>query len=500
MDFVDTNTAWYKKRQKTDTKIHKRASMVIDIEGVKTEVGYKSEIMGITLKNDPNKHRGKRAKLILYEEAGKFPNLKEAFQVAQPSVEIDGKAFGTMIVFGTGGGDETHYEGLKDLFYEPDAYNCLAFDNVWDEGATSKCGFFVPDYVNMTITDEEGKPLMDEDGNSMLVEAKKYSLGQRQVVVENASDRRSVDRYIAEKPHTCAEAFLQLTGNIFPKTDLIRHLAYIRTNEDVKNFKQVGDLIFSADGELNWVPAKTPRDLTKYRLTRNDDPAWQIVIWEHPVHDAPFGLYIAGCDPYDHDKSGTDSLGSTIVYKRFQTFESYFDVIVAEYTGRPDTADEYYENVRKLMLYYRATVLFENERKGIYPYFQSKNQDYLLADQPDYISEIIKDSKVQRRKGIHMVQGIKDWAEIQIRDWLNEEYEPGKKNLTRIFSEAIIEELISYNDEGNFDRVIALMMVMIYKTQLHHLHVKKKEGIEKNRRLIPDDLFKDYKQIPQQWM
>mgnify|MGYP003182686884 CR=1 FL=1 len=40
-----------------------------------------------------------------------------------------------------------------------------------------------------------------------------------------------------------------------------------------------------------------------------------------------------------------------------------------------------------------------------------------------------------------------------IKEWLNEEYAPGKKNLTRILS----EELISYNDTGNFDRVMALM-------------------------------------------
>ncbi len=500
MDFVDANTAWYKKRQKTDTKIHKRASIVIDIDGVKTEVGYKSEIMGITLKNDPQKARGKRGKLILWEEAGKFPGLKQAWQIAQPSVEEDGVAFGLMIAFGTGGTEEGDYEGLKDLFYEPDAYNALPLENSWDEGATKPCGFFVPEYVNMTVEDE-GKPLMDKDGNSELLLARAFATKKRQIVVENASDKRAVDRYIAERPFTPMEATLQLYGNIFPKTELARHLAYIRTHKDIANYKQVGDLIFSADGELNWVPASSPKDITKYKLTRDDDPSGQIVIWEHPVPDPPYGLYIAGCDPYDHDKAGTDSLGSTFVYKRFQDFESYFDVIVAEYTGRPDTAEEYYENVRKLMIYYRATVLFENERKGIYPYFQSKSQDYLLADQPDYISEIIKDSKVQRRKGVHMVQGIKDWAEIQIRDWLNEEHEPGKKNITRILSEPLLEELISYNDEGNFDRVIALMMIMIYKAQLHHLHVKKKEGIEKNRRLILDDgLFRDYKKLPQSWL
>ena len=191
----------------------------------------------------------------------------------------------------------------------------------------------------------------------------------------------------------------------------------------------------------------------------------------------------------DHDKSGTNSLGSTFIYKRFQNFEEYYDIIVAEYTGRPSTAEEYYENVRKLLVYYNARLLYENERKGLFPYFTSKHCDYLLADQPDIISDVVGNSSVQRRKGVHMVQSIKDWGEGLIKEWLNEEYAPGRKNLTKIFSEPLLEELIQYNDKKNADRVMALMMVMIYKEQLHNLHVKKKEKIEKNNRLFDVPLF-----------
>ena len=74
-------------------------------------------------------------------------------------------------------------------------------------------------------------------------------------------------------------------------------------------------------------------DITHYPLNKNDDPTGSIVIWEHPVKDAPVGLYIIGVDPYDHDQSGTNSLGSCFVYKRFQGFEQYYDLIVAEYVS-----------------------------------------------------------------------------------------------------------------------------------------------------------------------
>ena len=164
-------------------------------------------------------------------------------------------------------------------------------------------------------------------------------------------------------------------------------------------------------------------------------------------------------------------------------------MIVAEYTGRPDTAEDYYENVRKLLMYYNARLLYENERKGIFPYFTQKHCDYLLADQPDIINDIIGKSTVQRRKGIHMNVPIKDYGEGLVKEWLNEEYAPGKKNLTKIFSEPLLEELIQYNTKGNFDRVIALIMVMIYRLQMHNTYVKKRDSEAKKINLFDKPLF-----------
>jgi len=167
--------------------------------------------------------------------------------------------------------------------------------------------------------------------------------------------------------------------------------------------------------------------------------------------------YFSGhnCDPYDHDKSGTNSLGSIFIYKRLQEFDEYYELPVAEYTGRPNTANEFYEIVRKLLLYYNATLMYENEKKGLFFYFERMNCTHLLADQPnDLIGDIVKDSSVQRKKGIHMNTSIKDWGEGAIRDWLVEEYSPGKMNLTKILSPALLEELIFYNDKGNFDRCV----------------------------------------------
>lgn len=490
MDFIDEHTAWGKKRS-VNTQMRRRAGMLIKDEyGNQIEVGYKSEIIGVTLKDNPDVVRGKKANLIMFEEAGSFKELSAAWQIARPSVEVDGVAFGTMIAYGTGGDEESNFFTLKDMFYHPDAYNCLSLDNIWDENVSNtKCGFFIPQYANVDLRDKQGNRLyMDDDGNTLTIQARDYILQERKVVIENSTNSVAVDRYVAERPVTPAEACLEFNGNIFPKKELQEQLAKIRTNKKLQNHKQIGDLVWQSDGSLKWV-IKKQGDITHYPLNKDDDPTGSIVIWEHPVKDAPVGLYILGVDPYDHDQSGTNSLGSTFVYKRFQNFENYYDIIVAEYTGRPTTAEEYYENLRKLAVYYNGRIMYENERKGLFPYFTAKHCDYLLADQPDIISDVVGNSKVQRKKGCHMNKQIKQWGEGLIKDWLNDEKAPGHKNLHDILSEPLLEELIGYNDVGNFDRVMALMQLMIYREQLYNVVVKEKKKINKERLLFDGPLF-----------
>lgn len=483
MDFIDKHTEWSKQRL-VNTRMERVAGFKIKDEfGKETEQGYLSRIAGITLKNDPERIRGTRGKLVLWEEGGKFPNLLTAWRIEQPAVETDdGKAFGLMIAFGTGGTEGGSFEGLKDLFYKPDAYNILSFPNIWDDGQeNTNCGFFVPSWSNMEGVDADGNVMMDKDGNSLRERAINELIRQRNKIKDGGATQQSIDRFISERPLKPQEAVLELGKNIFPRKLLMDQLTRIRTNKKLQNMKHIVDLIWDGNGKVEAVEKKSG-DITTYHLKKDDKPEGSVVIWEYPITDPPFGLYIGGCDPYDHDESFTNSLGSTFIFKRVKAGEAWNDVIVAEYTGRPDTAEEYYENVRKLLTFYNARLLFENERKGIYPYFTNKHCDYLLADQPDkIITEVFKDSRVNRRKGCHMTKQIRAYGEGLILEWLMDEYEPGHPNIERIYSEALIEELIENDGVKNVDRVIALCMVMIYREELYQ--VKVSAAKEKNKQV-----------------
>lgn len=492
MDFLDKHTAWAKQRLVSTRMERTSGYKITDEFGKQTEQGYLSSITGITLKNDPERVRGTRAKLVLWEEGGKFPSLLDAWRIEQPSVETDdGKAFGLMIAFGTGGTEGASFEGLKELFYKPKSYNVLSFHNIWDEGReNTECAFFVPAYSNLESFDDDGNQVyMDRDGNSYKEKAIENLIDQRNKVKDGGASQQSIDRFISERPIRPAEAVLELGKNIFPRKLLMDQLTRIRTNKKLQSMKHIVDLEWDGNGQVK-ATEKPSGDITNYPLKKGDKPHGSVVIWEYPVKDPPLGLYIGGCDPYDHDDSFTNSLGSTFIFKRVRAGEAWTDVIVAEYSGRPDTAEEYYENVRKLLTFYNARLLFENERKGIYPYFTNKHCDYLLADQPDkIISEVFKDSKVQRRKGCHMTKQIRAYGEGLILEWLLDEFEEGHPNVERVYSEPLIEELIENDGVRNVDRVIALCMVMIYREELYQLKVSSAKEQNKQVELFEMPLF-----------
>lgn len=297
MDFLDKYTAWAKQRLVSTRMERTSGYKITDEFGKQTEQGYLSSIIGITLKNDPERVRGTRAKLVLWEEGGKFPSLLDAWRIEQPSVETsDGKAFGLMIAFGTGGTEGASFEGLKELFYKPKSYNVLSFPNIWDEGReNTECAFFVPAYSNLESFDDDGNQVyMDRDGNSYKEKAIENLIDQRNKVKDGGASQQSIDRFISERPIRPAEAVLELGKNIFPRKLLMDQLTRIRTNKKLQSMKHIVDLEWDGNGQVK-ATEKPSGDITNYPLKKGDKPHGSVVIWEYPVKDPPLGLYIGGC-------------------------------------------------------------------------------------------------------------------------------------------------------------------------------------------------------------
>jgi len=431
--------------------------------------GSRSKIHHRSFGDNPFAANGTRPGLTLLEEIGFFNNLTQSLGQIKECTNNGAYKFGTVWMFGTGGdmsGGAT--EEAKKVFYDPEAYDCLSFNDEWEN--KGKIGYFVPATKGLN-------QFKDEEGNTNVEAALDYLMKRREKAA-SASDRKPLDDELQQRPLIPSEAFLVLTGNVFPVADLKDHLNELESHKKLKSIGNKGTLGRDENGKVFWKgnDSLIPCD---YPVREKDDKEGCIVIWEHPEKSFTPGLYIAGIDPYSQDDApNSESLGSCIIYKRFLTNDKTYHWPVAEYTARPDTTDTFNENCRRLLEYYNALALYENQVKGLKQYFQTKYCLHLLATQPGIIQEISPNSKVSRGYGIHMSKPIKQYAEIKLRDWLNEEYEEGKKNLTKIYSIPLLKELIAYNVDGNFDRVISMMLCIIQDLEMFKIVSTENEEIE----------------------
>lgn len=107
VDFLNKHTDW-RKRKIIDRQEHIKSGFEKTVNGSKSEYGYKSQIIAVSFRDNPSAARGKDGSLIMFEEAGKFPNIIDSYTSTRPSVGDGQFVTGQMLVFGTGGGDNTN--------------------------------------------------------------------------------------------------------------------------------------------------------------------------------------------------------------------------------------------------------------------------------------------------------------------------------------------------------------------------------------------------------
>jgi hypothetical protein len=273
-------------------------------------------------------------------------------------------------------------------------------------------------------------------------------------------------------------------------TELNNRLNQIDNNPDEYSDVYVGELIQQKDGTVEFQP--TGDVPIREFPTKDNKVLGALEIYEMPQKNSdgkvPYDRYGFGLDPFDDDESGTMSLGSLFV------MDFWTDRLVAEFTGRPSFANELYEKVRLLCLFYNMKGLYENNLKGIFSYFSMRNCTYMLADTPEYLRDkqlITSIGYGNKSKGVRATTPIIKAGFRMIRDWLlkpvihiehdaeGNEIEVTVPNLYNIRCRALIKELIQWNQYGNFDRVMALVQLMLYREEkmiLYQGDVRNAEG------------------------
>lgn len=497
IDFCAQNTEFPARRIKSSLDKMNWIMGYQDLE-TGTKMGTKNEVLGVTSKDNIAKLRGKRSVFLGIEEFGSFPNLSDLYTVMRPSVRDGNLVFGIMYLQGTAGDKDSDFAGAQEIMYNPTGYDMYALPNVYDKTSAGKPKFvfFFPGYVN-----REGS--YNKDGVSDVTKSLVEILLDRYKVKYNSTDPNTIVKTIAEVPITPSEAILRTKRNIFPVTDLLERLGQIDSNPAELNDVYVGEFTLS-NGKIEFNP--TVGDPIREFPHKDNKIDGAVEIFQMPQKIStdeglviPQGRYIASCDPVDDDSSETASLQSAFV------LDLWTDQIVAEYTGRPRFAEDYYEQLRRLCLFYNAKLNYENNKKGIFAYFSKVNSLSILTDTLEYLKDkdMIKGTPYgNKAKGVQATLPINNFARTLIRDWLlkpvntimNVDGEPTEvqiPNLFRLRQRALIKELIQWNSEGNFDRVSSLGMLMLLREDrmiLYSGDVQKMQ-VTKRKTLADDPFF-----------
>jgi len=443
--------------------------------GIKTKGGERIPFSQILIRNldEGNNEEaiaGTKPRKLIIDEIGKGSFLR-GFQAAVPGFTTPFGWGCSPILTGTGG-DMKKFMDAKSLMFDVDNFNFLTYNN--DKDTARVHGLFISYKYRMEAKEESslGEFLKEPTGSDlhnikMLVSNEEKAVNITTANLERLKKAGDRIAYLKEKmyyPLEVDDIFLNEDTNIFDieaaKRQKTRLLYQERTGTPV--------ILFS-DGEKIGHDFTDKLPITNFPLKNSDAKDAPIVIYEFPVNNPPYGLYVAGVDPYRQGQSAySSSLGAVYVYKRMHdiTGEKYQDMFVASYVARPDKKEKWEEQARLLIKYYNARTLCENDDISFIEYMKAKGDAHYLEKQPQWLMEVVPNTTVKREYGIHRSsQKIIDYLHNCLKKYLedvihSEKDEQGNlirevTGVSKIFDPVLLEEIIQYNDQGNFDRLVA---------------------------------------------
>lgn len=399
----------------------------------KWEIGGFQSVIHCRTMSNPEVFKGERLSVMVFEEAGEFKELLNAYMSSKACFMDGDVQFGVPIIGGTGGDIETSSKDFMDMYYNADAFNLLPMFI-----PATKCyhGFFD---TKTGISDE--------------VNAQAKLIKERDQL--KASDnQKGFNLHIQNYPLTVEEAFLQTKSSMFNVAKINDQRSNILSSSDLTNQIQKGYLEWQDEGmHVTWIP--------------DSDGPYRILA--HPQIGYK-GLDIGGIDSYDQDQASTDSLGSAIIYRRFYSTDMPSNYVVAEYTERPKTAEEFWDGCLKLAVYYNSQMLIEFTKIGIIDYFKRMGGLKYLKERP---TAAHSPKTVNRnRYGIQMNKHTKAVMEQYLQKYVEE-------NCEDIYFIDLLDELANYRVR-NTDRVIAFGLCLIHDIDIFEKSVKFGESEQKN--------------------
>ena len=474
LTFINTNADGFFKPRLTDKALEKKSGYQVKIDGQFTDFGWRSVVIGIN-GSKPSNIRGDRVDLLIYDEAGSWPDLTTAVVQGQELCEVQGVPRGVMLFGGTGGDFGPPLEGLKKIYYNPRAFKILPFRHKWtQDGTTIESGFFLP-YFLQSLNPE----YMDSRGVCNQVEYKKVLQEERNNLLAVPEDYL---KKCAERCWNAEEAFTLEGQNKFNKMKIADQLAKIRLHK-IGPRPQVGTIDYTYksnkhslenidgfrwilnSGKVQILEHPVWSDLYKEQIEKQKREAEeQGIDFEAPVYTEMNDLYVAGIDGIDigaaqTSKETRDPSDFCIVIKR-RAFGLNEPQYVAMYKDRPQNIREAYKIAMCMCRYYNCRINIEATRVGMITWArENKCLQYFMKRPRATLTDIKYGTTKQY--GTPATKTIIEQQTDLIADYV-EDYGHN------IWFEDMLVQLNGYNDENKtkFDIIAALGMVELADQEL----------------------------------
>jgi len=443
------------------------------INGKWVTKGSKSKLVHSVYKDKPTAAAGGRYTLMIDEEVGLHEDVTITHNSNIACTERGSIKFGVLVYIGTSGDIEKVRESRK-MFMDPESYDIVSYNDDYEN--TGLIGFFIPAfYANNSFKDDNG---------NTDVEASIEYYKERRRKAKASKDSANYEGELMNYPIKPSEMFLTKKGNILPIAELEEHRANIISDRNRSLYYIVGTLIFDNKTErgVKFIPDlnKELKPIFEYPTPKNQDTEGALIVYEPPIEDFDKGkIFVPNIYVIGHDPVNADTQGQGLSFSAFHVLKIPMDSkkyggneLVASYIGRPYMGrDHVNEMIEKVAMWYgNHNRMINFERGGnIKEFFEKKKKLNLLMTQPTTVMSY----KSQAGSSKTLLYGTpvtsfeqKFEAIKYLRDWLLEEKgitEDNRtiRNLNMIRDTRLIEEMIAFDFEGNFDSVLAFAECII---------------------------------------
>lgn len=492
--------------------------------------GRQSAIEVVSLYNKADAASGQGVARVYFEEAGKCSDLQRAWGFTLESLRV-GSVYrgGIAIIFGTGGemitksGSKGSSKDFSILYNNPEANGLGGYENEYDyKYSNNKVGYFVSDmwsnFGAKVMIDGKLYKALDKMGNPLFWVAEAVLNMEREAKRPPNGKKSAYEQFLTQRCKTPTEAFLIAKGSRFQVEDLVaRQTGIANSIAGFEGLRLPGELV-EIEGKIEFIPDPTLQPITTTNVDLTDREGC-LLRYEAPIRHRGQVLedaYIISVDPIGINTEGGKSLVGIIVYKTSKySHVMGEEKIVATYYGRKriNPQDYTYRLLLKLSKYYNAKITYENDRDGgIFAHFLKIGELGRLLHTPRLtMDKFIPGSKTTLRAFGHSCGSSKhkEIAENLIYEWLDRrgskriyyDTETGEKvesvpvrNVDMLEDQLLIEQLISYDRNGNYDAVSAFMGIMF---QLNELYSDPYLDIQDSDYNVSDELNKFYNNLYQ---